>query len=222
MNIAENAVAKGVFPLALFASKVALKLWWVTSRNTPHFVFGGQPAKLESEHLVDARLYADRTEMLELLPKGKVAAEVGTFKGDFARTILDRVQPSSLHLFDLTFDLVPPALLRDAIDDGRLVKHTGDSATELAVMPDGFFSWLYIDGDHSLAGVKRDVMAADRTLEPGGYMMFNDYLAFDPLAAKPYGVIHAVNDLCVSRGYKVVGFALHRNGYNDILLRKPA
>src|SRR5688572_23152867 len=97
MSIAETVVEKVLHPFGVFSTRAALAVWYRTSKQKPHFAIGGLPAKLTSEHLQDARLYANREDMLDRLPKGGLAAEVGTFKGEFARQILDRCAPSKLH-----------------------------------------------------------------------------------------------------------------------------
>ena len=58
---------------------------------------------LESRHLRDARLYANRTDMMRALPivRGGVVAEVGVAHGDFSEVILDTVVPKSFYAFDI-------------------------------------------------------------------------------------------------------------------------
>ena len=172
--------------------------------------------KLEPEHLKESRLFAHREQMLEYLPKRAVVAEIGTFKGEFARKIIDTCSPVQLHILDITFSFVKAG----TIDDAIVTKVQGDSGETLGRYSDGFFDWIYVDGDHSLDGVRRDAVQAMRALKPGGFMVFNDYTIFDPLRSEPFGVIHVVNELCVLHGFKVVGLAMHRAGYQDIMLQK--
>src|SRR6266436_6441580 len=42
----------------------------------------------------------DRIELLKTMPKGSVVAEVGVFKGNFSRRILEIIEPQRLHLID--------------------------------------------------------------------------------------------------------------------------
>ena len=48
------------------------------------------------------------------------------------------------------------------ITSGRVAVHLGDSGTVIESMPDRYFDWMYIDGDHSYEGVKRDLGAASK------------------------------------------------------------
>jgi hypothetical protein len=43
---------------------------------------------------------ADRERLVEFLPKGAVAAEIGVAQGDFAAVMLQKCSPSKLHLID--------------------------------------------------------------------------------------------------------------------------
>jgi hypothetical protein len=222
MSLGEQMISRGVYPVTYFLSRVAMKGWQKVSDKQPLFLFKGAPPELDSSHIMPgALLFADRISMLKLLPKGKVGAEIGTYKGVFARALLDHAAPAKLYLLDRDFSLVPGDLLAKEIEAGVVEQKVGDSSTSMAAFPPDFFDWIYVDGDHRLEGVTRDVMASHRALKPGGLMMFNDYIIFDAVSGTPFGVIHAVNGLCVDHGYKVVGFALHRDGYSDILLKKP-
>ena len=222
MTLFERIVARGLYPISNLLSRAVMKGWHKVSDEQPMFVFRGVPDRLAPEHIAPgAVLHADRETMLAMLPQGAVGAEVGTYRGVFARLLLDACRPSKLYLVDRDFSLVPPALLAKEIADGTVELKVGESADTLSRFADALFDWIYIDGDHRLAGVRKDTAQAHRALKPGGLMMFNDYLIFDAVSGTPFGVMHAANALCIDRGYKIVGFALHRDGYNDILLRKP-
>lgn len=178
---------------------------------------------LQQENLHDARLYASRDEMLNVLPKFAIGAEVGIFRCAFTEVILKRTEPSKLHLFDI--DSVAISLAKgnyaDRIAADKIEVHHGDSATALSAMGDSYFDWVYVDGDHGYHGVRRDIDALYSKVKPGGLIVFNDYTFFDPLSLSKFGVMEAVNELCNERGLQVAGFALHGRGFNDIMVRKP-
>ena len=56
-----------------------------------------------------------------------------------------------------------------------MIKHHGDSSTLLAGFAPQSLDFIYVDGDHSYDGAKKDLVAADQTLKPGGKMICNDY-----------------------------------------------
>jgi predicted O-methyltransferase YrrM len=84
-----------------------------------------------------------------------------------------------------------------------LVLHEGDSSTELSKLADETFDWIYIDGDHSFAGISRDINEATRLIKREGLVIFNDYTVYSPLERKQYGVARAVNDLCLETHAKI-------------------
>ncbi len=90
---------------------------------------------------------------------------------------------------------------------------------ELAKQPPKFYDVIYIDADHGLSGVQRDVDAALKTIKDDGILVFNDYVFFDKNAT-PYGVIYAANDLCVNHGWRMRYLALHNMMFCDIALER--
>lgn len=173
------------------------------------------PRPLRPDDLGDAVLYADRHDMAAHLFDGVARiAEVGTWRGGFARHILDACDPDELHLFDQSMDVLAASVANDV----RVHLHEGDSATLLHKVPDAYFGGIYIDADHSLEGVRRDADVAKRKLAPDGVLIFNDYTLWSVIEGAPYGVCHAVADLCYD-GFEIVGFAFQFQGYHDVALR---
>src|SRR5690242_19055236 len=111
-----------------------------------HVVERGQPsAAIPPELLADCRLCASRHELVKNLPRQACVAEVGTYRGGFARHILEACDPSELHLIDIDVSLLDPAVANDS----RVSVHQGLSQETLGHLPDNHFDWIYIDGDHS-------------------------------------------------------------------------
>ena len=129
------------------------------------------------EHVADAALYADRNEALAGLPRNGVVAELGVAFGDFSETMIHHLKPLRFDDFDIfrgqeseTFWDQPTAecfgelshrqfyerRFAKEISANRLCVYEGDSATELGKQPDATYDVIYIDSDHSFAGVVRD------------------------------------------------------------------
>ncbi len=176
---------------------------------------------LSGQHMPNAKLYPNRAAMLHALPKGMKVAEVGTWRGDFSKHIAEVCQPMEFHLIDIDFSPLDENGVSSLMSGGVVHKHEGDSSQILIRFPEQYFDWLYIDGDHTYEGVRKDLAAAHSRVKAGGYLMCNDYTNWDLTSAQPYGVAKAVNELCLAHRYEVCGLALQGAGYHDILLRKP-
>lgn len=139
-----------------------------------------------------------RKDVLALIPKGRVAVEVGVHEGDFSTRILDQVQPKTLHLVD-------PWMLNDGADydkawygsksdqatmdaradrvkdrfapqiaQERVCIHRCDSA-KAAQDVLGQVDFVYVDGDHMYDGVMADLQSWWPRLRVGGLMAGDDY-----------------------------------------------
>jgi predicted O-methyltransferase YrrM len=157
---------------------------------------------------------------LDRLPKGGAIAEVGVDRGDFSLEILNRCQPSKLHLFDIDMTrLTNKAVLAAIAQRASPVKtHAGDSSTNMRKVPDGYFDAIYIDGDHDYEGVKRDIEAAVPKLKPEGVLIFNDYSVWSPVGMFHCGVARAVHEFCRDNPWKFRYLALQSMMYNDVML----
>ena len=80
---------------------------------------------------------------------------------------------------------------------------------------------MYIDGDHSYGGVKRDIQQAKLKVKPGGLLVFNDYICFSHEELLRYGVVQAVNELCIAEDWTFRYFVLERTMYCDVALARP-
>jgi hypothetical protein len=159
---------------------------------------------------------ANRHELIARLPTGGVVGEIGVDHGRFSMHILETARPAELHLFDVDFSHV----VAEILSRPQIRKHEGPSARSLEGFADEFFDWLYIDGDHSYAGVKADCDIASRKVKRGGYLVFNDFALLDPYLGA-YGVHRAVCEFIAEQRWPVSFFAFDRNGLYDIAVRRP-
>jgi hypothetical protein len=143
----------------------------------------------------DSRLF-----VLEMLPGDCVCAEIGVHLGDFSAEILRIAHPAELHLIDPwkheEGDTYSEALyggkaggqaemdrrygrvcarFANEIRRGCVHVHRGTSADVLSAFPDGYFDWVYIDGNHLYEFVKQDLCLSYIKTKAGGYIAGDDY-----------------------------------------------
>jgi SAM-dependent methyltransferase len=144
---------------------------------------------------------AERREMLAELPRDAVCAEIGTWRGGFAATILADRSPRQLFLIDPwehrveeTYEKASyggnmqggqralDAMHQDVLDRfaeeiaaGQVVVLRKRSTDAASTFSDESLDWIYIDGDHSYDGVTADLEAYARTVKPGGRIAGDDY-----------------------------------------------
>ena len=194
----------------------------VTSASGDQVVWARQ---LTDRHVRNCRVFPSREDLISSMPQQTVCAEVGVQTGYFSAQILARTAPQALHLIDrdisqIRDDRYPE--VQSAVQQGVVKLHEGASADILATFPDRYFDWIYIDADHSYAGVVLDIGQALRVVKQNGLIVFNDYVKYSALELIQYGVMEAVNDLCLTHAFEMVGLALHGLGYFDVALEKCA
>ncbi|BAT55525.1 hypothetical protein NOS3756_45130 [Nostoc sp. NIES-3756] len=180
------------------------------------------PAPMLTENEVSkCSLLANREAILKKMKKGGFVAEVGVQTGQFSRSILDICSPSKLYLIDIDLTSYSIKEKFQAQIDAEIVElHEGDSSSWLARMPDSYFDFIYIDGDHRYEGVKKDVQAAKSKVKEDGFLIFNDYTYWSPCECMEYGVVQAVNELCLEDNWGMVYFALGYYMYCDVALQR--
>ena len=176
------------------------------------------PSKTLPEGLIrDCRFYSSRVAMLDYLPGGGRVAELGTYRGDFAREILLRTRPIELHLIDIDYTQFDQSLAVDT----RVKCHEGLTTAVIAEFPNSYFDWIYIDAGHSYSTVLSDASACAAKLKPSGYLIFNDFAHIDPFLGR-YGVHRAVIDFALEKNWPLRLFAFNPFALYDVGLQKPA
>lgn len=179
---------------------------------------------LGQEHLANCRVFVDRLEMVRAFARlGTVGAEVGIWDGDFSALLMKFIEPKRLYLLDIAIRQRVLDRFEGQLNGPVISLHEGDSPAILSAFPDHRFDWIYIDGDHSYDGVKRDADVAIKKIKHDGILFFNDYKIGDhnhPDGFYPYGIIPVVNNLCLHQGFEMIGFGFHSQMYCDVAIRR--
>ena len=179
------------------------------------------PPMLEDRHLENCQIVASRDRIIQRMPHGGHIAEVGVLAGDFSQVLLYECSPTELHLIDL--DLRSHKIEKrfaEQVRSGAVILHEGRSSHILKRFPDQHFDFIYIDADHSYEGVKKDINVAKQKIRDDGFLVFNDYTYWSPVECVNYGVMHAVNELCLEEGWQIAFFALDPYMYCDVAIRR--
>jgi predicted O-methyltransferase YrrM len=182
---------------------------------------------VRDEHTRNCRVLPDRLALLDHLPKGGTAAEVGVASGHFTRSILQRNQPRLLHLIDMWAS----ERYSEGLDEVRvhnwavfatdiLQAHRGRSVDVLATFPDACFDWIYIDTDHSYETTIAELRTAAPKIKAGGFIAGHDFCTGNVIAPWPYGVVEACNQFCVEDGWQYRFIALDPRGYHSFGLSR--
>lgn len=170
-----------------------------------------------------------RLEMINhLIPKNSYCVEIGVFEGVFSKQIQDIINPSKLYMIDL-FN----GLCSSGNEDGNFVVHRdlnqvytnlkyyvqdkpnlilikGNSVDILRSFEDNSIDMIYIDGDHSYEGCKKDLEASLPKIRSGGWIMGHDYEMNMNKTRNYYdfGVKKAVDEFCIRSNQTIYAKAL--------------
>lgn len=180
----------------------------------------------------------NRTELLHLLPKNAIVAEIGVYRGDYADEILQITNPSQLYLIDLwsgngtpddkTYTGTPTDLeyVTNRFAENKNVHiRKGFDLDILKRFPDKFFNWSYLDTSHDYEQTLKELIIIEQKTKDDGWILGHDYIMghyppADPQNYLLFGVIQAVHVFCTKRGWKLHYLSLDENGYYSYGLKK--
>lgn len=137
-----------------------------------------------------------RVRLLDYLVKGGAVAEIGVWRGDFAAVLLEKLQPSALHLIDpwlfqpqfpkrmygglavrdqAAMDRLHTSVVKRFANRPEVHIHRQLSVDGLQALPDASLDVCFVDGDHSFEVVLQDFVLAHRKVRSGGYICGDDW-----------------------------------------------
>ena len=168
--------------------------------------------QLDSNHVENAKIIADRYKMLELMPKDAIIAEIGVNRGGFSERILEICKPKKLHLVDVwgskrygnNLKVEVQNKFKNEIQSGLVEINLGYSTVVADEFEDDYFDWVYIDTDHTYETTKLELEKYSKKVKPNGVMAGHDYIIGNWNMLDKYGVIEAVHEFCVNYGWEII------------------
>jgi hypothetical protein len=166
---------------------------------------------LKSKHVKGSFLVANRLEMLDLLPKNSVVAEIGVDQGEFSKKILEVCRPKKLELIDIwgstrydqsKADLVAKNFSSE-VSENRIKITRRLSIDAAGQFEDNYFDWIYLDTDHSYKTTRDELYAYRDKVKLNGFIAGHDYTMGNWSSGYKYGVIEAVSEFCVKENWKI-------------------
>ena len=170
--------------------------------------------------------FDDRNEMLVFYSNkltNPILCEIGVFKGEFLDYIYNNCKCTSIDAIDLFdgntcsgnadgnnvihYNMSQSYIeLKDKYKDTIVNICKSDSSTYLKSLDDNFYDIIYIDGDHSYSGVKKDLTEGFKKIKNNGYIMGHDYEMNMSKAKTHYdfGVKKAVDEFCDQYKQKII------------------
>lgn len=180
---------------------------------------------LSAKHVEGATLVESRLAMLDRLPKGLRALEVGVAEGGFSLEIWKRLQPSHMTLVDTWeakryspgYEKVREKFSSE-IGKGSVSIVQSLSVDFLNSCPDNSFDFIYIDTSHTYGNTIHELRIADRVISSNGFLAGHDYTVGNIVTPMLYGVIQAVSQFCVQNSYKFKFLTVEPAGWNSFCL----
>ena len=167
---------------------------------------------ISEKHIANLKVLPNREALLALMPKGGVVAEAGVDRGDFSKKILEITQPSKFHLVDMWsskryhdgLSTIVKDKFKNELASGRMEINRGMSTDQLALMPDAYFDWVYIDTDHTYATTAAELEVCRTKMKAGGIIAGHDFIAGSFPTLARYGVIEAVYEFCEKYDWELI------------------
>lgn len=173
--------------------------------------------EIDPKHLSEARVFANRYELIRQLDVSGRAIEVGTQFGGFTKFLLETGKFDSVLGIDIDISQLNSSLFNsgDAVNFLQ-----GDSANLLSKIEPESIDLIYIDASHSYENFIKDLNESKTLVRKGGFIVCNDYTVWSPAEVEHYGILRGVHELLKENEFQVIGIGLHGQGYHDIAIRK--
>ena len=183
---------------------------------------------LEYRHIKNAKLITDREELLKLLPKDGIFAELGVDEGSFSESIINTCNPQILHLIDIWGSdrynqdkrRQVENRFRQNIENGKIIINVGLSTEVVNGFQDNYFDCIYIDTDHSYETTIKELELYRPKIKDNGIISGHDYIIGNWDGMVKYGVIEAVSEFCIKYDWELIYLTVELTNYPSFAIKK--
>lgn len=197
-------------------------------KETEYFEIIIPKYNLEAKHLKNLKGIVNRKELLKLLPKNGIVAEIGVDEGHFTKEILEFNSPNKLHLIDVwNTDRYHQGkreqveiTFKNEIEKEKVVLNLGFSTEVVQDFPDGYFDWVYIDTTHCYKNTLQELEMYSVKIKPGGFLAGHDFIIGNWKGLVKYGVIEAVYEFCIKNNWELIYLTFDYREHPSFAIRK--
>jgi len=167
---------------------------------------------ISSEAIANTKLLLNREELLKVLPKQGIVAELGVDEGDFSEKILKICNPKKLILVDFWGSKRYNQNKRKKVEEkfsslinsGKVQIELGLSTDVGERFEDGYFDWIYIDTSHSYQTTIKELEIWRTKVKENGIIAGHDFTVGNWDGMVRYGVIEAVYEFCSKYNWEIL------------------
>lgn len=184
---------------------------------------------LEAKHIQNLKVLVDRKELLKCMPQNATCSELGVNEGDFSEQILQFTTPRKLHLIDAWGDetryhdglkIKVQDKFSEDLETGTVEVNIGFSTDILKTFSNHYFDWVYLDTDHTYKVTAAELNILKDKVKPNGIIAGHDYIIGNWVGDCRYGVIEAVNELCVKDNWELIYITINKNEMPSFAIRR--
>jgi len=183
---------------------------------------------LQMKHVENCRLLLNREQLLNMVKKNAVVAEIGVDEGKFSKKIHEITRPEKLHLIDIWgTDRFHDGKYKDVesffkedilLKRIQILKKLSTEASK--EFKENYFDWIYIDTDHSYETTKAELQLYAPKMKKDGIIAGHDYRMGNWVTTYRYGVIEAVHEFCVNENWELIYLTIEPTESQSFAIRK--
>jgi len=183
---------------------------------------------LKYKTIENTKLLLNREDLLKMLPKEGIVAELGVDEGHFSELILKTCHPKKMILVDFWGSKRFNQNKRKSVEEkftsqiksGKVQIEIGYSTDVGGRFQDNYFDWIYIDTDHSYKTTIEELEVWRPKVKEHGIITGHDYIIGNWNSMIRYGVIEAVHEFCLKYDWEIIYLTMDQDIKPSFAIRK--